>query len=192
MNKTAAIFHGLGGSERSFWIPWLKAELQTHGFDVWTPTLSACERFEDLDQWAQEVAAAAPHREYDVMVGHSAGVPLILRLLSRNDFSARQAIGVAGFIKPLVDDAARDLSYPPGFDVDAIKTHCHALTFIHSDNDPWDCGQEQGEFMRRSLGGTLVVMTGEGHFGSEAMRQPYRTFPLLKLLCLQRAGDARD
>ena len=192
MNKTAVIFHGLGGSEHSFWIPWLKIELQAQGFDVWTPTLSACERFEDLDQWVQEVAAAAPHREFDVMVGHSAGVPLILRLLSRNDFFARQAIGVAGFIKPLAEAAFEDLSYPAGFDVDAIRNNCPALTFIHSDNDPWDCGQEQGEWMRRRLGGTLVVMTGEGHFGSEAMRQPYRTFPLLKLLCLQRTDYAGD
>lgn len=184
MKKTAAIFHGLGGSENSFWIPWLKAALETEGFDVWTPSLPTCNGFDDLDAWIQEVTAIAPHRDYDVIVGHSAGGTLILRLLSRNDFSARHAIAVASFVKPLTDRQANDLNFPAGFDVETIRSNCHALTYIHSDNDPWACGQEQGEFMRRSLGGTLIVMTGQGHFGSDTMKQPYKTFPLLLAHCL--------
>ena len=123
------------------------------------------------------------------MVGHSAGGPLILRLLSRADFTAKHIISVAGFIKPLSDaggqaDDPAYPAYPVGFDVAAIKQSCRALTFIHADNDPWDCGQEQGEFMRKTLGGTLVVMTGEGHFGSDYMKQPYKSFPLLLSHCL--------
>lgn len=182
--KTAAIFHGLGGSENSFWIPWLKAALKTEGMDVWTPSLSDCDGFDDLGQWVQEVAAAAPHRDYDLMVGHSAGGSLILRLLSCAGFSARHAVAVAGFVKPLTDHRVNDLSYPAGFDVAAIKNNCGALTYIHSDNDPWECGQAQGDFMRRSLGGTLIIMTGQGHFGSDYMKQPYKTFPLLLKHCL--------
>ncbi len=184
MKKTAAIFHGLGGSENSFWIPWLKAALETEGFDVWTPSLPACNGFDDLDAWVQVAAATAPHRDYDVMVGHSAGGTLILQLLSRNDFSARHAITVASFVKPLTDHRANDLNFPAGFDVAVIRRNCQALTYIHSDNDPWACGQEQGEFIRSSLGGTLIVMTGQGHFGSDAMKQPYKTFPLLLTHCL--------
>jgi predicted alpha/beta hydrolase family esterase len=184
MRKTAAIFHGLGGSENSFWIPWLKTTLETEGLDVWTPSMPPCNGFDDLDAWVQEAAATAPHRDYDVMVGHSAGGTLILQLLSRNDFSARRAITVASFVKPLTDHRTNDLDFPAGFDVEIIRRNCRALTYIHSDNDPWACGQEQGEFMRRSLGGTLIVMTGQGHFGSDAMQQPYKKFPLLLAHCL--------
>jgi len=184
MKKTAAIFHGLGGSENSFWIPWLRISLEAKGFDVWTPSLSACEGFEDLDKWVKEVSVIAPCHHYDLMVGHSAGGPLILRLLSRNDFTTNQMISVAGFIKPLPKDPTNDTAYPPCFNVSAIKNNCRNLTYIHSDNDPWECGQEQGEFMRRSLGGTLVVMTGEGHFGSDYMKQSYKKFPLLLQHCL--------
>lgn len=184
MRKTAALFHGLGGSEKSFWIPWLKTALIKQGFEVWTPSLSECDGFDDLDKWVQEVIMQSPHRDYDLMVGHSAGGPLILRLLSRSDFTAKHAISVAGFIKPFPDKQLNDLTYPAGFDIDAIKTNCRKLTFIHSDNDPWDCGQEQGELMRQRLGGTLVIMTGKGHFGSEYMKQPYKTFPFLLSQCL--------
>jgi len=188
MKKTAAIFHGLGGSEKSYWIPWLKDSLETKNFDVWTPSLSACEEFDELDKWVQEVAATTPHYHYDLMVGHSAGGPLILRLLSRNDFTASHVVSVAGFIQSLPENLTGDLTddptYPPGLDIHAIKNNCRHLTYIHSDNDPWACGQEQGEYMRRNLGGTLVVMTGEGHFGSDYMKQPYEKFPLLLQHCL--------
>lgn len=184
MKKTAAIFHGLGGSENSFWIPWLKTALETEGYDVWAPTLPVCNGFDDLGAWVQEAATTAPHRDYDVMVGHSAGGTLILQLLSRNDFSARHAITVASFVKSLTDDQSNDPGFPAGFKVEAIRNNCRTLTYIHSDNDPWACGQEQGEFMRRSLGGTLIVMTGQGHFGSDIMKQPYKTFPLLLAHCL--------
>jgi hypothetical protein len=33
--------------------------------------------------------------------------------------------------------------------------------------------------MHRGLGDTLIVMTGQGHLGSDAMKQYYKTFPLL-------------
>ncbi|MCB1984228.1 MAG: alpha/beta fold hydrolase [Burkholderiales bacterium] len=189
MKKTAVLFHGLGGSEMSFWIPWLKIALEKGGFDVWVPSLPACNDFNDLDKWIQEIIIHSPHRDYDLMVGHSAGGTLILRLLSRSDFTAKHAISVAGFIKPLPGKLLNDLTYPAGFDIDAIKANSRKFTFIHSDNDPWDCGQEQGELMRQKLGGTLVIMTGEGHFGSEYMKQPYKTFPFLLNQCLLNAQD---
>jgi len=184
MKKTAAIFHGLGGSEDSFWIPWLKASLEANEFEVWTPSLPDCERFEDLDRWVRYVVAKSPYHHYNLMVGHSAGGPLILRLLSRADFTAEHVVSVAGFIKPLANMSINDFTYPDGFDVEQIKNNCKAFTYIHADNDPWECDHKQGEFMRQSFGGTLIIQTGEGHFGSESLNQPYKSFPLLLSHCL--------
>ncbi|SEM79558.1 RBBP9/YdeN family alpha/beta hydrolase [Nitrosomonas marina] len=184
MRKKAAIFHGLGGSSKSFWIPWLKTELEKHKFDVWTPSLSDCSGFDELDKWVEEIITRTSCRNFDLMIGHSAGGPLILRLLSQSGFTAKHTISVAGYIKPLHGAPPNDTTYPAGFCVDTIRTNSRMLTFIHSDNDPWDCGHEQGEFMRKTLGGTLVVISGEGHFGSESMKQPYADFPLLLQHCL--------
>ncbi len=183
MKKTAAIFHGLGGSEKSFWIPWLKASLEAKDFTVWTPNLPPCEKFDDLDLWVDDVVAKSPHRFFDLMIGHSAGCPLILRLLSRKDFSARHIISVAGFIKPSAD-MKNDATYPEAFNIAHIKSNCQTFTFFHSDNDPWDCGEEQGQFLRQSLGGTLIIKTDDGHFGSDYFQQPYKTFPMLLSHCL--------
>ena len=184
MKKTAAIFFFFCGSANSYWIPWLKTELEKRMFDVWTPSLSECASFDDLDKWVNEVTLHSPFRHFDLMVGHSAGGSLILRLLSRKEFTATHAISVAGFIKSLSGGQPYDLTYPAEFCVDMIKANCPMLTFFHSDNDPWDCGLEQGGFMQQTLEGTLVVITGEGHFGSEAMKQPYPIFPLLLQHCL--------
>ncbi len=183
MKKSAAIFHGLGCSEQSFWIPWLKASLQAEGFEVWTPCLPDCERFDDLELWVNDVVAKSSQRHYDLMVGHSAGGSLILRLLSRHDFSADHIVSVAGFIKPSVD-MKDNPAVPDAFNIKQIKNNCRAFTFIHADDDPWDCDDKQGEFMRQHLGGTLIIKTGDGHFGSGYYQQPYKTFPMLLAHCL--------
>ncbi len=183
MTKKAALFHGLGGSDQSFWLPWLKASLETQGFDVWAPTLPACDQFSDLNLWVDDVIASTPYQFFDLMVGHSAGGSLILRLLSRQDFSANHIISVAGFVKPSIE-MTYDTTYPNGFNIARIKKNCPNFTFIHSDDDPWDCDVKQGEFMRQYLGGTLIVKTGDGHFGSDYYQQPYKTFPMLLSHCL--------
>ena len=65
-----------------------------------------------------------------------------------------------------------------------IRRNGHDFYFINSDNDPWGCTDRQGERLRDKLGGTLIVPTGQGHFGSKVFEQPYAEFPLLKALCL--------
>lgn len=183
MNKDAFIFHGTSDSSESYWIPWLKGELEGEGYSVWAPDLPDSNGQADLDLWVEEVEKAAPTRAPDLMVGHSAGVPLILKLLSKG-FETQRAVCVAGFIDPLPHMDEDHLSYPRGFDFAVIKAACRDFVFIHSDNDPWGCDHKQGEAMRSKLGGTLVVRTGEGHFGSETNNQPYKTFPLLLAHCL--------
>lgn len=180
MKKIAAIFHGSGGSENSFWIPWLKSELQKNDYDVWAPSIADHDDQPDLDEWVNKIEALSSRRNFDLMVGHSSGVPLILRLLSK-DFTSTKAIGVAGYMKPLSSYDLQGLN----FEIDSIKRNVKHLTFIHSDNDPWGCdAKNQGEYMRSVLGGTLIVRTGEGHFGSDTYKQPYRVFPLLLSHCL--------
>ena len=37
--KNAIILHGTGDTPESFWIPWLKKELEKAGYKVWSPQL---------------------------------------------------------------------------------------------------------------------------------------------------------
>lgn len=182
--KTAAIFHGTGGSADSFWIPWLKNELEESGYSVWTPSLPADPNgLANLDEWTAQALSESLHQTYDLIVGHSAGVPLILKLLSQG-LEVKHAVMVAGFMRPLPNTTEDHPSYPSGFDIPRIKQSCSTFTFIHSDNDPWGCDVAQGEYMRQSFGGNLIVCTGQGHFGSDSFNQPYKEFPLLRAHCL--------
>lgn len=182
MTKRALIIHGTACSSESYWIPWLKDKLERDLFLVDAPDFPDAGDYADLNQWVSifdEIDAAT---EYDLIIAHSAGVPFVLRLLSNGRVAAKRCIFVAGFITPLGRE--RDDRLNPAFFDDAeIKKKGGHFVFIHSDNDPWGCDHIQGEKMRQRFGGTLVIQTGEGHFGSDVMNQPYKQFPMLLMHC---------
>ncbi len=183
-SQSAAIFHGTNCSAESFWIPWIKAKLESRGYDVWTPSLPKNEDgFAHLNQWQEVIRKESPYQDYDLMIGHSAGVPLIFSLLSQGTLKTAHALLVAGFLNPIPEMTEDHPTHPGALDYEAIKKNGGRFTYLHSDNDPWTCDHNQGEAMRQAFGGTLVVQTGEGHFGSELFGQPYPTFPLLLAHC---------
>jgi len=67
------------------------------------------------------------------------------------------------------------------FNWEKIKKSCTKFYFIHSDKDPYDCGEDQGKILQAHLGGELIVKKGEGHFNLEKGPQ-YKKFPLLVAL----------
>jgi len=59
---------------------------------------------------------------------------------------------------------------------------CCLLVPSGSDNDPYQCGTDQGKIMQEHLGGKLIVKPGEAHFNLEKGEQ-YKQFPfILKLI----------
>lgn len=59
-----------------------------------------------------------------------------------------------------------------------IKQSAREFYFVHSDNDPYECGDDQGKIMQEHLGGELVVKPGEAHFNLEKGPE-YKQFPLV-------------
>ena len=181
--KRAAILHGTGCHADSFWQPWLKTALTAEGYDVWVPSMPEPDKA-DLSIWAPFVQQNTPHHAYDLLVGHSAGCPLILHLLNTGILRAARTVLVAGFLTPIPHMPDDHQTLPRNLDFDRVRDRGGQFVFIHSDNDPWGCDHHQGESLRQALGGTLVVASGVGHFGSAVFKQPYDTFPLLRSLCL--------
>ena len=180
--KNAILLHGLFGTPDNFWFPWLQQQLILDGFTVSAPQLPNPDK-PDLAAWT---AFALQNLKFDadtLIVGHSAGCPLILSLLNELESPIRRAVLVAGFIrlKDMADDNVMLMKSP---DWEKIKDNGKQFYFFNSDNDPWGCDHVQGEELRRKLGGTLIVPSGERHFGSKVFEQPYEQFPLLKDVCL--------
>jgi predicted alpha/beta hydrolase family esterase len=175
--KDAIIFHGTGCKPESFWQPWLKYSLEKLGYEVWVPQLPNA-LTPDLKHWLP-TALQGKYTPETVLIGHSAGGPLILSVLENLNVQIKQAILVAGYARPKGEKKEPEKILQDQYNWNKIKANCKELIFINSDNDPWGCNDIEGKYMQDRLGGQLIIRQGDGHMGSNKFNQPYREFPLL-------------
>ena len=178
--KKLILFHGMGATSKDQWLPYTKDHFESAGWEVTAPDIPDSGD-PDLERWVAFVNETVTYDEDTVMVGHSAGCPLIISLLERSQDPIKKAVLVGGFIEdigsgvaPLIQDS---------YDWDKIRSNCKGFIYVNSDNDPYNCDDKQGRLMLDKLGGTQVIMAGEGHFGTSEFNQPYPEFPfLIKLI----------
>jgi len=181
--KNAIILQGAGETQKSFWLPYLKKELEDKGYKVWLPQLPDNDS-PDLKKILPFVLKDGEFDKETVIIAHSAGCPLTLAVLENIKVKVKQVILVAGFWRKLPTGANKSLQSK--YDWKKIKAHVEDIVFIHSDNDPWGCSEKQGKEMFDKLGGTLIIKHGEGHMGSDSFNQPYKEFPLLVKLITEK------
>lgn len=178
--KNAIIIHGTGSNPNSFWQPNIKKFLKEKGYDVWVPQLPN-KNNPDLKLQLPFILKGRFNSE-TILIGHSAGCPLLLSVLENIKVKIHKAILVAGYCRPTGKDKKQELILQKKYHWEKIKGNVSNLIFINSDNDPWGCNDKEGYYMFKKLGGTLIIREGEGHMGSEKFNQPYKTFPLLEKL----------
>jgi len=116
-----------------------------------------------------------------ILIGHSAGAQLIPSILEKIDTPIKQVILVSGYAKALRKDLESEKNIDD-FNWEKIRGKAKEFIFINSDNDPWECNDQEGRKMFNELGGELIIRH-EGHMGSTTHNQPYKDFPLiLKLI----------
>ncbi len=177
--KNALILHGTGANSQSNWFPWLKVELEKHGWKVLVPDLPGAEkpnivRYNNFILSNQEWF----FNDESVIIGHSSGSVAILGLLQALPESVKinMSILVGSFKDDLRRDDLKELFLQP-FHFEKIKQRSKKFIFIHSDNDP-HCPLDHAQYLSEQLGGELIVLKGQGHFNLEAGEQ-YRQFPFL-------------
>ena len=124
------VFHGWGSNSKDNWFPWLKAELEKTGINVIVPDLPNTNN-PKLSEWmnSSEKLKITPD---DILVGHSLGSVLILRLLER--YKVKSAYLVSSFHIYLGIPEIKDFTEKP-FDFEKIKDN--KITMLSSDNDPF-------------------------------------------------------
>ena len=186
--KNVLILHGSSNNSEGNWIPWMKKNLEEKGWKVWTPNLPNSE-YPDMEEWVNFIFSNKKWKfnKESIIIGHSSGATLVLGLLQKlpSDIKVNMAILVAGFVQfsglPEVDEVIKGQLKEP-FNWKKIKKASKDFFFIHSDNDQYRCGVEQGKIMQKNLGGKLIIKKGEGHFNLTTNKK-YKTFPfLLRLL----------
>ena len=176
------IFHGLGGSPRSAWIPELKSRLKAEGYEVVVPRFPASKRFylrarfkdyfpgiktPTFDDWYRYFQSLGVRvDENTILVGHSLGGAFILKLLERLDRPVKAAVLVAapaGATKGHLYIAARD--FTGGFSYDWAKIRSRAARFVvfQSDNDQ-TVALPNGQLIATNLGVDLKTVSGGGHW----------------------------
>ena len=177
--KQIIVLHGTGGTPKHFWFPYLKKSLPQNKYQVRIPQLPNTNR-PDIKEWLPFVLEKFNFNNNTILVGHSAGCPLILSILENIDVKISKAILVAGFIESLDNDPEPILQSE--YKWTTIKKHSERFVFVNSVNDPWGCNDMQGVKMFDKLGGDLIIRADQGHMGSDKFNQPYREFPLVKFL----------
>lgn len=174
----AIIFHGTQCKPEDFWYQSVQRALEAKGYTVSLPYYEDMNRT-PIAEFLPRILKEHSFDEETVLIGHSAGCPLILSILENIDVMIAQAILVAGFSSPLSPQAGTDVILQPSYDWEKIKAHTKDFVIINSVNDPWGCDDKQGRTMFDNLGGTLIIKN-DGHFGSSSKNQPYKEFPLLE------------
>ncbi len=180
--KNAILLHGTGDSPDSFWLPYAKAELEKRGYEVWAPQLPDHEN-PNLEIQLPYVLQHGIFNSETVIIAHSAGCPLTVAVLEKISTKIKQAILVAGFVKPIGKLENFKSIIKENYNWKIIQENVEDFILINSDNDPWGCDDIQGRYLLDHIGGTLIIRHGEGHMGSNTFKQPYKEFPfLIKLI----------
>lgn len=180
--KNAIILHGTGSNPESFWHPYLKGELEKRNYHVWVPSLPNGDD-PALSDCLLLVLETGVFSGETVVIGHSSGCPLALSVLQNINVQIRQTILVAGYARPKGEYKESEAILQDDYDWHKIRKNTRDIFFLNSDKDPWGCNDIEGRYMFDKLGGTLMILHGEGHMGSETYNQHYETFPfLIKLI----------
>jgi uncharacterized protein len=167
--KRIYIIHGWGGSPESDWIPWLRRELEAKGYEVTVPAMPNSDAPE-MSAWVGHLKEIVQPDEDVYFVGHSNGCQAVMRYLDATDVKIGGALFVAGWfdLKDLEPEeipiAEPWIKTPLNFE--KVKGAIGTLNVLLSDNDPYDCLEENGAWFEK-LGGHVTIVHGAGHFAAD-------------------------
>lgn len=119
------------------------------------------------DEWVKEISRHINKNDQVYLVGHSLGVPAILRYLEKT-----QAENIYGSVlvsgpSEKNNNSKIDNFLETPFDFENIKSKCKSFVIIHGDNDP-NVPLRNAEFLSKELNGQLTIIKNGGHLNGSA------------------------
>lgn len=167
--KRFVLLHGKGGSSDRNFLPWLKFELEKGGYEVEVPDLPNTLEPNDEEQ-TQWVLKKCHLDEKTVVVGHSFGGLVALRLLERGIKLKRVILVATPFTDKFLDGKERPMisaAVKKGFDFKAAKENCGDFSLLYDEKDdvvPIGDGESFSEKLATLL---TKKVGGEPHFCAE-------------------------
>jgi len=171
--KKVYIIHGWGGSPDSDWYSWLARELKNKGFRVIVPEMPETDN-PQIKKWVSHLSKIVPSADENTFfVGHSIGCQAILRYLEKSENkSVGGAVFVAGWFNLMNLDKEEAVIAEPWLktpiNFSKIRKALQGkLVVILSDNDPYNCLEENKRIFENQLKAEVIVEKNKGHLAGE-------------------------
>lgn len=180
--KKVLIVHGFEGSPNGGWRPWLMSELEKLGVYACALSMPFPEK-PVQSEWVAEISRhILPENQDDYyLVGHSLGVPAILRYLEsvNPEIHIGGAVLAAGPLDDVGIKAIGDFFKTP-FDFELIRERASKFAVIHGEEDDV-VPVEHARCLAENVKGELIIIPAAMHLtGSEGFHQLPQVLEALK------------
>lgn len=161
MVRKALILHCWYGNPKGDWYPWIKKELEKKGYKVFAPDLPTMRtNLPDMEKQLAVIGKTVEVDEDTMVIGHSLGAVLALRLAEKESFQKMFLVSGWDF-----NDLTKEhrLFWPDKINHSEIIKNVNEVYVFHSDNDPYITAC-QAEDMSKRLNGRFILIKGMGHF----------------------------
>lgn len=168
--KRVFIVHGWSFNPKSYWIPWLKKELEAKGFSVTALEMPNTDEPE-IDAWVNKLSKIVGKPDKDTyFIGHSIGCQTIMRYIEKENSPVGGAIFVGGWLtlKDLEDEETEEIAKPwleTPIDYEKVRKNCK-ITAIFSDNDPF-VEISNAELFKKNVNANAILVKKQGHFETQ-------------------------
>lgn len=166
--KKVFLIHGFGGTPNGGWRPWLMGELAQNGVYACALTMPNPKNPVPaawVDEIRRHVESSARDEIY--LVGHSLGVPAILRFIESS--KAKNIRGMVLVAGPAFKTNKSKVSHflNQTFKFEYILKNVRHITIIHGEDDR-SVSVEQGEFLAKELQARFIRIKKGGHLNGSS------------------------
>jgi predicted alpha/beta hydrolase family esterase len=158
--KKVIIIHAWDSGPDQHWYKEEKELLEKQGVEVFLPEMLGG-LWPKLSEWLGVIQDLQPNEE-TILIGHSLGVPAILRYLESSNQKIDKAILVAPFARDLGMEETRNFVEAP-FDWEKIQQLANKFVVIAQSEDPY-IKPEIAKEVADGTGGEWILVEGNNHF----------------------------
>ncbi|MBI2474309.1 MAG: leucine--tRNA ligase [Candidatus Taylorbacteria bacterium] len=162
------VIHGYGSDSKKTWKPWLKAELEKRGHKVYCPDLPNTEKPNVAEQ-AEFILKNAKLTKNTIILGHSLGGPVMMRVLEKAKSKIYKAIFLDSVLRPVFPDKERLVAAADNWNFDFAKIKKMADEFVVLADDTFDTiRKEDSDELANIFDAREVMVTPvKGHFRAD-------------------------
>lgn len=152
------LVHGYTGAADDLFFPWLKKKLESLGHRVWCENLPNTNK-PNIDEQVRFILDNTEINENTVLLGHSLGGSVVMRLLENLNKKVNKVLLVDAFSKPKFSDKERpcvEQSFGWKYDFNKIKSACDDFVLLMDKNFPI-IPEDHAEELAKSLDARYLV-----------------------------------